>query len=960
MGAESTCPRCGEPLGLEAGGERLCGRCLLVLALGGSDDSVAHAQPPDPSSLKPDAAGPNVVSSAHPSHIGPYCILGVLGSGGQGVVYLAEQVEPVKRRVALKLIRPGLDTAQVLRRFATERQALALMTHRGITRILDAGADERGHPYFVMELIEGVPLTHYCDQHRLPTSARLELFMNVCAAVQHAHEKGVIHRDLKPSNILVIEEDGRALPKIIDFGVAKAVGQRLTEATVFTELGAIIGTPEYMSPEQADARVTDIDARTDVYTLGVVLYELLVGAQPFDAATLRRAGLGEVLRVIRDVDPPTPSARLTGLGVAAGDEVARRRRTDLSALRRLLRGELDWVCLKALEKDRNQRYRSATDLADDVRRSLEGQPVRARPPARRYRLRKFCRRHRLPLSAAATVPMAVALGLAAGTLYFSRPHSPAADLQVITPWSIVGVRPVVSPDGKLIVYSQWDPTRQGWSLWLADATTGSTESIYESAGDVIEVNPLRWSRDGRYLYLQAMTAGGSHVERLLLDDRRVDRLGRLEPWTAISADGRRMANIRTDVSRAASILLVANVDGTDERQVAARPIDEPYFAPAWSPDGRSIACSVGHLGLVGKPMRLVSVSLASGREAPLGSDEWIGVVGKVWLPDASGLLVLGQKWGDPLVDVSLWRVDATSGTSRRISSGPDKLSTWYLDLSADGSTLAAVRTRFGGSIWLLEGADLSTTRQLAAAWEGPRFFPDGSLIFTGMDQSLWRTNAAGTGRTRVGQGFYTSVSPDGRHIVYSPTIHAAARHLWRADADGRNAVPITHGPAATHPEISPDGRWVVYITPVDGAVWKVPLAGGEAVRLADGIAADVAVSPDSRWVAVSHRSPEGGPAAPALIRMDGGGVARKLALPATGHLWSLRFARDGGALDVSLGRGVSAGNLWRLPLDGRSPVQLTRFSSEELRSFDWSWDGKTLACLRGGWRGEVVLLRGDW
>jgi len=346
--------------------------------------------PPD--NLKPTVTvPPDSISS---DQIGPYKILQELGEGGMGVVYLAEQREPIRRRVALKVIKLGMDTKQVVARFESERQALALMNHANVAKVFDAGATEQGRPYFVMEHVKGVPITEHCDLHRLTTKERLQLFMQVCEGVQHAHQKGIIHRDLKPFNVLVAIEGDKAVPKIIDFGVAKATEHRLTEQTVFTRLGQLIGTPEYMSPEQAEMTVQDIDTRTDVYSLGVILYELLVGALPFDLSELRQAGFDEIRRKIREDDPSKPSTRISTLGEGASRS-ARSRRTDPAGLRRLLKGDLDRITMKAVAKNRGRRFGSPAELAADIGRHLAHQPVLASPPSTLYRARKFVRRHRL-------------------------------------------------------------------------------------------------------------------------------------------------------------------------------------------------------------------------------------------------------------------------------------------------------------------------------------------------------------------------------------------------------------------------------------------------------------------------------------------------------------------------------------------------------------------------------------
>jgi serine/threonine protein kinase/tetratricopeptide (TPR) repeat protein len=346
---------------------------------------------------------------SHPEALGPYKILEPIGEGGMGIVYLAEQTEPVRRRVALKVIKLGMDTKQVVARFEAERQALAMMDHPNIAKVLDAGATPDGRPYFVMEHVHGIPITDYCDRHELKMPERLELFTQICEAVQHAHQKGVIHRDLKPSNVLVEVVGDHPVPKVIDFGVAKATAHRLTERTVYTEQGQLIGTPEYMSPEQAEMTRLNVDTRTDIYSLGVLLYELLVGALPLEPETLRRASYAEIQRILREVDPPRPSTRLSSLG-AATDTVAKRRRTDRSSLLGQLRGDLDWITMKALEKDRTRRYASASELAADVRRFLNDEPILARPPSPAYRMRKYVKRHRVGVGFAATIGLAVAIG----------------------------------------------------------------------------------------------------------------------------------------------------------------------------------------------------------------------------------------------------------------------------------------------------------------------------------------------------------------------------------------------------------------------------------------------------------------------------------------------------------------------------------------------------------------------
>jgi predicted nucleic acid-binding protein len=327
-----------------------------------------------------------------------------------GVVYMAEQAHPVRRKVALKIIKPGMDSRQVIARFEAERQALTMMDHPNIAKVLDAGTTDSGRPYFVMELVKGIPITDYCDQARLSMQERLALFITVCNAVQHAHQKGIIHRDLKPTNVLVTLHDDKPVPKVIDFGIAKAAGQVLTDKTLFTNYAQMLGTPLYMSPEQAQISGLDVDTRSDVYSLGVLLYELLTGTTPFDGRRLREAAYDEMRRIIREEDPPKPSTRVNTLGEKL-TTVSADRHTDPKKLGQLMRGELDWIVMKALEKERARRYETASSLARDVERYLSDETVQACPPSARYRLRKLVRRHRTAVLTVSLVTMALLLAV---------------------------------------------------------------------------------------------------------------------------------------------------------------------------------------------------------------------------------------------------------------------------------------------------------------------------------------------------------------------------------------------------------------------------------------------------------------------------------------------------------------------------------------------------------------------
>ncbi|MHC4440126.1 MAG: protein kinase domain-containing protein, partial [Planctomycetota bacterium] len=450
-----------------------------------------------------DEAGPTAslgaVLERPGGQIGHYKLLNILGEGGMGIVYLAEQEKPIKRQVALKVIKPGMDSKRVIARFMAERQALALLDHQNIAHVYDAGTTETGRPYFVMEYVRGLPITEHCDHHKLTIENRLNLFRQICLAVHHAHQKGIIHRDIKPSNILVSLQDDQAVPKIIDFGVAKALAQPLTERTLATESNQLLGTPEYMSPEQADMAGEDIDTRSDIYSLGVLLYVLLTGVLPFDSDTLREGGIEHVRQVIRETDPKTPSTRLTSMGEEA-KKVADRRRTEVAALAKCLHKELEWIPLKAMRKERTERYRSASEFADDIENYLKGNPLIAGPLTAAYQFKKFVRRHRALVTGVIAVAVTLIAGLILSTTLYFRAERASAEAQTIVEFlesDLLGSATRV----------------KGREAMVADLFGAASENLEDMFKDqpLIEAR-IRWTLGGIYFELGYFKASAFHRE----------------------------------------------------------------------------------------------------------------------------------------------------------------------------------------------------------------------------------------------------------------------------------------------------------------------------------------------------------------------------------------------------------------------------------------------------------------
>jgi non-specific serine/threonine protein kinase/serine/threonine-protein kinase len=469
------------------------------------------------------------ISEATPgATIGPYQLIRQLGEGGMGVVYHAQQLRPIRRDVALKIIKPGMDSRQVIARFESERQALALMDHPNIARVFDAGATS-GRPYFVMELVHGVPITRYADSERLTVKERIELFIPVCKAIQHAHQKGIIHRDIKPSNLLVGEQDGQPTPKVIDFGLAKALGQQLSDATMMTNLGTIVGTLEYMSPEQAELTRNDIDTRADVYSLGAVLYELLTGVTPLDHERLAQTPYVETLQRIREEEPVRPSARVRSS--ASSSEIAAKRRSEPARLPGLLHAELDWIVMKALDKDRTRRYETVNGLARDLERYLAGEAVEASAPSTAYRVRKFAGRHRLGFTMAASLTGLLVVGVVVSTWEAVRARRAESEARAVSAFLRNDILSQASADTQARPNIKPDP-----DLKVRTALDRAAARIDgKFSGQPLAEGSIRHTVGQTYNDLGLFAEAQRHFERALELRRRF--LGENDPDTLASLEG---------------------------------------------------------------------------------------------------------------------------------------------------------------------------------------------------------------------------------------------------------------------------------------------------------------------------------------------------------------------------------------------------------------------------------------
>ncbi|MEQ1826989.1 MAG: tetratricopeptide repeat protein [Pirellula sp.] len=578
---------------------------------------------------RPAALAPTIAAQSTSNisrQIGPYKLRELLGEGGMGSVYVAEQERPVRRKVALKIIKPGMGSREVISRFESERQALALMDHPNIARVLDAGTTENGLPYFVMELVKGVPITEHCDNQKLQTRDRLELFMQVCHAIQHAHQKGIIHRDIKPSNVIVAVHDVTPVVKVIDFGVAKAIGQQLTDNTLYTAFSQMVGTPLYMSPEQAGQSSLDIDTRSDVYSLGILLYELLTGNTPFDKDTLKQAGFDEMRRIIREVDPPKPSARVSTLNAEAQSTVAGQRQIEPRKLSQQIRGELDWIVMKSIEKDRNRRYESANSLAKDVERFLDDLPVEASPPSTLYRIRKLARRHRIALISSAAMLCIMVVATALSTRFAIVADSALIDSE----------RNRKSADAQRMIAETQQREANRLQIEAVGQRNATQQALYKAdirlAGiDYRDVNALRLHKTLK-THIPAPDAtdmrawewhyllGASHQETaaILGHRRQVEDVD----W---SPDGKHIASTGNDgiliCDAASQVLIYRNEDGS---MIKA--------GGAWSPDSRHYAWGSAHTE------NLIRIWDSLTNEVKVLQGHTFSVTQECWNPDGRRLL----------------------------------------------------------------------------------------------------------------------------------------------------------------------------------------------------------------------------------------------------------------------------------------------------------------------------------
>jgi WD40 repeat protein/serine/threonine protein kinase len=728
--------------------------------------------------------------------IGRYKVLEKVGEGGCGVVYVAEQTEPVRRRVALKVIKLGMDTKQVVARFEAERQALAMMDHPNIAKVLDAGATENGRPFFVMELVRGIKITEYCDQNNLTTKERLDLFIKVCQAIQHAHQKGIIHRDIKPSNILVTLHDGVPVPKVIDFGIAKAtVGQTLTEKTVYTELQQFIGTPAYMSPEQAEMSGLDIDTRSDIYSLGVLLYELLTGSTPFDAKELAASGVDAMRKTIREKEPVRPSTRLATL---KGDELtttAKRRSSETSKLLHQLKGDLDWIVMKSLEKDRTRRYETANGLATDIQRHLKNEPVVARPPSNLYRLQKMVRRNKLAIGAAAAVALSVVITLGISILSLVKETNERR-------LAVAAEKTAKSEAERADRHAAEEAVQRKRADTEADAATLNLADSYFSQA----LRLIAEDRGGDALAYLARNLSIVPTNEAALN--QIASLLNYHSWMvadlSLKHDSWVMA---AQFSPDGKRILTASLDGTarvwdaQTGQAVGGLLkhDREVSYAEFSPDGKRIVtgCYDGAARIWDAQTghRLIEFKHGVG-----------GVMAEF---SYDGKRILTRCFTDATVRV--WDAETGAPLARPLQHREPVLSAHF---SPDGKWIATASYDKTARIW-----DAQTGQALTGALQhndvvySAEFSPDGLWIVTASRDATARVWNAQTGQPSTpllkhsGAVTYARFSPDGKWIVTASADHAA--HIWDARTGQLLSPPLQHGGDIYSAQFSGDGKRIV-------------------------------------------------------------------------------------------------------------------------------------------------------
>ncbi|HEV8421923.1 MAG TPA: protein kinase, partial [Chthoniobacterales bacterium] len=743
---------------------------------------------------------PTPLTEGPGTRIGRYKLLQQIGEGGMGVVYMAEQEEPVRRRVALKIIKLGMDTRQVVARFEAERQALALMDHPNIARVIDGGATETGRPYFVMELVQGVPITDFCDKTKLSAKERLKLFVQLCQAVQHAHQKGIIHRDIKPSNVLVTLHDGVPVPKVIDFGIAKATNQKLTEKTLFTNFATMIGTPAYMSPEQAEMSGLDIDTRTDIYALGVLLYALMTGTTPFPEKRLRSLGYGEMQRVILEEEPERPSTRLSTMANEQKTIIARNCGEELASLNNLLKGDLDWIVMKCLEKDRQRRYETANGLASDIQRHLTNEPVIARPPSAAYRFRKLVRRNRLAVMCGTAVATALLAGVAVST------------------W--LAIKATRSEHQAVAARSREASQRAQAQAAEQSAKTEATRAESKATEARNALAASDFTQAIRLISEEKAPEAAAYLARCL---RIIPSYEAAAARLATLLTYRSWCVLATPPIKHAGGLCSAEFSFDGKRVLTASWIDDTVRV--WSAQtGQPLTEPIKH-------RRLMSAQFS---------------------PDGRWILTTSKD-----NTATIW--DARNGTALAPSLQHGDL-VFFAQFSPDGTRIVTASYDHTARVWDAQnGQPLTEPLKHEGQVFTARFSPDGKRIVTASEDKNARIWEAATGRLLAKPLIHDKLvvsaefSPDGKRILTASWDKTA--RIWDAQTGQPLTGPLKHLATLTSAKFSRDGRRVVTASRDKTArVWDAESGQLVAGPLNHGSEVDVAeFSPDGKLVWTAER-----------------------------------------------------------------------------------------------------------